>query len=294
MSNTNNNQINFLSLLQWLIIAIKKNIKVLLIINFVIIVIGVSAKLYIPKSYEGSLIVKSNFIEFHFISGILNPLSQHSKDKKTGSIARSLNIPMELAETFGGYDVTSLIDEEYVAKRKNTWEANLSEYEKDQVFELRVRSSKIENLPKIKDAVLNFLRNQDYIKKRQAFYLQKKKDIKTLYEADIESMTMIKDGFAKKGFDPNKAGNDLIIQGLGDFFFGSMRIYDEYIITQYEFEFNDSFEELSNFEIYTRHVYPRWTPFIIGMFLVGVFLSFIYIIIVELNRSLKTLEDSKN
>lgn len=290
MSNQDRNQINLLKIIQWLVLSIKDNSKVILSINIVLAIILISAKLYISKSYEGSLIVKSNIIEFHFISEILSPLGQHVEDRRAGSISRSLNIPIELAETFGGYEINSLIDEEHVAKRKITINENLTEYEKDQVFEMRIRSTRKKNLPQLKDAVLNYLRNQDYIKKRKEFFLERQQDVKKLYEKDIKSMSRIKESFAKEGFDPNIAGNDLIIQGLGDFYFGSMRIYENYVDTWYLTEFSNSFEELSNLEIYDRHVFPRWTPFIVGYVLAGFIISFIYILIVELKKSLKNID----
>lgn len=290
MSNQDNNQINLLKIIQWLFVSIRENIKVLIIVNTLLAIVLFSAKLYIPRSYEGSLIVKSNIIEFHFISEILSPLGQHIEDSKTGSIARSLNIPMELAQSFGGYEINSLIEEEYVAKRKITINENLSEYERDQVFELRIRSRDKSKLPELKKALLNYLRNQDYIKKRQKFYFERQKEIKELYEKDIKSMSKIKASFEENGFDPNVAGNDLIIQGLGDFYFGSKRIYESYAESAYLIEFNDSFEELSNFEIYDRHVFPRWTPFIVAFVLGGVILSFIYILFKELINSVRQLE----
>lgn len=290
MSNQDNNQINLLKLIQWLINSVKANIKALIIINAIIAASLVFAKLYIPQTYEGSLLVKSNIIEYHFISEILSPLIQHSKDRQTESIARSLNIPMELANSFGGYEIESLIDEEYVTKRRNTISENLSEYEKDQIFNLRVRSRKKEDLPKLKNALLRYLRSQKYIKERKKFFLERQQDVKKLYEADIQSMSKIKEAFSKNGFDPNAAGNDLIVQGLGDFFFGSMRIYENYVESWYLLEFNDSFEEMSKFEIYDKHVFPRWTPFIIAFVLISIILSFLYIIIVETGKSLKKIE----
>lgn len=290
MSNQDSNQINLLKVIKWLVVSIKTNFKTLLVINILLGVLLVSAKLYIPKSFEGSLIVKSNIIEFHFISEILKPLNHHIEDKKHQSIAKTLNIPGELAQSFGGYQITSLIDEEYVAKRKITIDENLTEYEKDQVFELRIRSSDKNKLPVLKDALLNYLRSQDYIKRRQEFFLERQKDIKQLYENDITSMSRLKESFAKDGFDPNVAGNDLIIQGLGDFFFGSMRIYENYVKAWYLTEFNNSFEELSKLEIYDKHVYPRWTPFIIAFVIAGSIISLVYLLIIELNRTLKQID----
>ncbi len=290
MSNEHSSQINLLKLIHWLVLSIKRNIKALLIINSILAIALISAKLYIPQSYEGSLIVKSNIIEYHFISEILAPLNQHLKDRKPESIARTMQIPLELAQAFGGYEINSLIDEEYVTKRRSTISENLTEYEKDQVFELRVRSKDKTQLPKLKTALLNYLRNQNYIKKRQKFYLNKQEEIRDLYLRDIKSMAKIKESFEENGFNPNLAGNDLIIQGLGDFYFGSMKIYQNYVDASYLIEFNNSFEELSKLEIYDKHVFPRWTPFIVAFVIGGTVISFFYLLFVELKRSLKQVD----
>ena len=69
-----------------------------------------------------------------------------------------------------------------------------------------------------------------------------------------------------------------------------MRVYESYIDAWYQLEFNDSFEEMSNFEIYDKHVFPRWTPFIIAFVLIGIVMSFAYVLIIELRKSLKEIE----
>lgn len=288
---TSNNQINFLGIIYWLVSSIKKHFRVLLIVNIILAVAVASAKIYIKPSYEGRMIVKSNIIEFHFIEQILAPLQQHIKDKRKESIAKSLKISPQLANTMGGFETQSIIDEEYVAKRRYTNADMLSEYEKDQVFELTVTAADKDSLPKLKNAILNYLRQQQYIRDRQQFFTERQKEIRDLYEKDIQSMQKIKESFGESGIDPNIKDNDLIIQGLGDFFFGSMKIYESYVDSWYLLEFNDSFEELSAFEIYDKHVAPRWTPFILIYILIAIIFSFVYITIAEMKVALRKYEE---
>lgn len=251
---------------------------------------AVSIKLYLPYIYEGRLIVKSNFIEFNYITEILSPLGQHKADFKSGSIAKTLQVDMETAEAFSGYELNSLIDEEYVTKRRNYAEELLNEYEKDVIFELVIKTNNPKKLPEIKDAILNYLRNQEYIKKRQKFYTEKKNTIDERMSEDIKFMKSIKENLAKNEYGGSENKNNIILQDAGDLFFRSFSIYNSYMDNLYEIEFNDSFEELSKFEIFEKHASPRWTPTIIITIIAGIVLSVFFIIGVEINRSLNESE----
>lgn len=289
MSNQDNNQINLLKIIQWIVISISRNLRSLIILNLVVLLCGVGYKLYKPKVFEGRLIVKSNIIEYHFISEILSPLARHKQDFQEQSIAATLEIDQDLANSFSSYSINSLIDEEYVTKRKNISSLQLTEYEKDQVFELVIGSSEKENLPLLKDAILNYLRKQEYIEKRREFYYQENLAEKKRLEFDIQSMNKIKEDFAEYGFNLPDFDNDLLIENLGDFYFGSTRIYERLQKRSYETLFNDSFEEMSKFEVFEKHASPRWTPYLIGTALAGVIFSFIFIIAVEVRQSIKEL-----
>jgi hypothetical protein len=191
MSNSNTQQVNLIGIIAWIIRSIKKNLKWLLIMNMIICVAIFLFKISESKVWSGVVTVKSNIVEFNHIESILEPLSQHVEEGKMKSISKSLNISDSLGETFAGFKLSSIIDEEYQTKRKFAPRENMTEYELDQIFTLEVRSTNTKNISALKDALINYLRNQRYIKERQKFFEGAQMEVSANLKKDIKSMREI-------------------------------------------------------------------------------------------------------
>ncbi len=264
--------------------AVNRSLKPLLIINTLILAGGIFWRLTTDLAYSGQVVVKSNFAEFNFIESIIDPINQHVKDRRPEGVARSLGIDLELARSCGRIRISSVIEKEYVTKRKLVKEEDLGEFEKDFVFELTVSSSDKENLPAIKDAVLNYLREQPFIKVRQKFYKEGREFLFGLLKKDIAVMDSIKQAYSEIDFNKEGTNGSLIIQDFGDFFFGTTRVYKEYFKFSYLYEFDDSFEEVSSFEYFDKYTSPRWTYVLLITALIGTVVSTIYILIAEVRN----------
>ena len=259
MSDSNSVQeVSIPSIIEGIFRLIKKYFLILVITNAIILAGGIGWRLNKDLAYEGTTLVKSNFLEYHFIEGIIEPLNRHINEMHPEILANSLGIDVALASKLGNISTRSLIDEEYVEKRKFKNLEDLDEYELDVVFELSLSSSEPEKLPALKDAVINYMKNQDYIKQRKAFYEKERQEISKILEKDLATMDSIKKGIANlmvSKEDPQ----GVIIQDLGDFYYAATMVYDIYVESHYKNEFKEAFEQISSLEVYGKYVYPRWT-----------------------------------
>lgn len=276
---------NFVEFFYLISKAVKRSLKPLLIINILILAGGIFWRLTTDLAYSGQVVIKSNFAEFNYIESMIEPLNQHVKDGRPEGIARSLGIDLSLAQSCGRVVVSSVIEEEYVTKRKLIKEEDLGEFEKDFIFELTIHSSDKKNLPALKDAVLNYLRKQPFIQSRREFYKEGREFLLELLRKDIASMDSIKNAYSKIDFNKEGTNGSLIIQDFGDFFYGTTKVYQEYIKFSYFNRFDDSFEEVSSFEYFDKYTSPRWTNVLLITALIGIVVSTIYILIAEV-RSL--------
>ncbi len=252
-------EISIPAIIQGIFKLVKRYSKILLVGNLIILALGLGWRFSKNKSFEGTSIVKSNFIEYHFIEKMVAPLNRHMDEQHPELLAKSLGIDPSMAMKFGSVSTSSLIDEEYVEKRKFKDETDLGEYELDVVFELSVTSSEPDLLPELKDAVLNYLANQEYIKRRKEFYSKERLEINKFLEKDLLTMDSIKRGLAQLTQPNSGTQPGIFIQDLGDFYLGGTLVYEEYIKNKYFNQFNKAFEEVSGIEIYGKYVYPRWT-----------------------------------
>ncbi len=277
-------QINFLEFFSALFKAIRRSIRPLLIINGVILIAGITYRLTTDLAFTGSVMIKSNFVEFNYIEELIEPLNQHVNDRRPEGLVRTLQIDEALARKMGKVSVESIIDEEYVTKRKLVAEEDLGELERDLVFKLTVSSSSTKDLSAIKNAVLDYLKSQPFLKSREEFYQKKRKLLAEKMENDLISMDSIKKSYTELKLGNRSNPGIVLIQDIGDFYFGSTKVYEEYLVHTYNHNFNKSIEEISTFEYFDKYASPRWTAVLVFTLFTGIFATILYLFLLEVNR----------
>jgi hypothetical protein len=279
LDDKNINQVSFLLFFNRLFGAIRSHIVPLSIFNLIILGSGITYRMVTDLSYEGSVLVKSNYVEFNYVESIIAPLNRHIKDRKKQTLVNSLGLTSEIAENCGKMTVSTVIDEEYASKRKFVQEEYLGEYEKDIAFILTISSGRKSDLPMIKESVLSYLRNQPYIKKRENFFAEQRIFLSGQLRKDIQAMDSMKHMYDQLKIGPDSDFKGLIVQDLGDFFFGGSKVYEEYLKVKYLSVFKDSFEEITNFEVYEKYASPRWTNVLVISALVGIVISGLFLFV---------------
>ncbi|MCS6822185.1 MAG: hypothetical protein NZ551_09995 [Microscillaceae bacterium] len=178
-----NDEINLLQLIAYLIRVVRKNLVVL----FILIALGIlTSWLYFQLAtplYKVRMIANSNFTDDKEVKAIATQLDEISKEENYDILAQKLQIKRKEAEKIKGFNAYGITGEDY--------NPNLPD-KKDSVFVIEVMISDNQLIETLNQAIPNYIKNLPVIQKKYQMTRQADEKILAQVRQDIAHMDTLK------------------------------------------------------------------------------------------------------
>ncbi len=250
---------------------------ILLIIASVIVSISYSNFLK-KKFYSTTMILNSDYLNKRIVDNTIEKLNLLAEEEDKKGLARVLQIPDTLAKNIHDFEAKPFVDESEIIEieilkeqLKNAQTDNKNEKVIEQVirrieienrhaFEITVRVYNPTVVHELETALLNYLRNNDYLKKRIEITKsnmlarkhkllaesQKLDSLKSVIYANYQSMaTQSRQGSNNVILSDKAVTNPIEIFNQDITIYNEIQIIDRHLYLQNDFEVIDSFTEFS-------------------------------------------------
>jgi len=282
-------------------------------------IIGVSVALAVAysfllkeKYYESTLIINCAHLNKRLADNALDKLDALAEETNAAGLAKVLNISDSLANSILGFKVRTFVTEEEIIDLellkkqlelvgKQGDEAAI-EYVLTRIdiddrhsFEITVRTSVPEIIPDLQDPVVNYLRNNSYVKRRldiNRSILQNKMD---KINSDLTKLDSLKraifENYKKMAVQGREGSNNVILsdRAVTDpivIFNADLALYNEMKGIEQNLYLEPEFEVIDGFTEFSEPASPGLVKLIVIAFVLGFIVAWLDLGVRELNKFL--------
>ncbi|HET8861117.1 hypothetical protein [Marivirga sp.] len=272
--------LNFILFIVGIKNAIVNNIKLLIVLGILGGLGGIVFHFFVPKYYESSLLLRSTYLNSRLMESSIDKLSQLAEDENKGSLAIALDIDTALANNIKGFRYEPFVSEEEIIELEIFKEQLKNEIEDEEVINRFVEQLSAANkstyriyiqvydnsaIPKLEEPILNYFRNNPFVKKRLQISdttLRLEYALIEEEEAELDSLKDILFNNIKVMGDRNRDGSNNVI--LADdqitnpisVFNESRSAYMKKLEIQRQLFLKPQFELIDGFTVYSEPASP--------------------------------------
>lgn len=294
--------------------ATLKNKYLIIFISILVCILSVIRNNFSDPIYSSSLLLSSEYFNGRIIDNSIEKLNLLCAETDKLGLSKELGLDQEVASNIVEFSAIPFISEddrvEIEVLKQKLQEMDLEEVEISEIisridienknaFQINVSVTKSEIIEGIESALVNYFRNNDYIKKRvisRENYLKERiaKLQKESLKMDSLKTAMIKvlENLSRN----NPKGSDNLYIGEQNpsdpvaIYREGLRINSEIITLKQELELKKDFELIDGLTVYRKPISAsRFKSGVYG-FLVGIAISYILIMLISINRYLTKVE----
>jgi hypothetical protein len=302
--------IGFLALLRRIPIENKFAFFLLIIAS---VAVGASYSNLLKKNYyESTMILSSSYLNKRLVDNTVDKLTLLASEQNKKGLAKILNIPDTLANNLIGFEAKPFVSEADVIELEVLKEQlkNAQGGKNDNVIEQVVRRIEIENrhafeitirtlsptiINNIQIALVNFFRNNDYIKRRIEITKQTLLARKAKLTTDLQKLDSLKgvifDNYKNMAAQSRQGSNNVILSDKAvtnpiEIYSEDAKLYAELQNVNKLLYLQPDFEIVDNFTEFSEPSSPSTVNIIFYSILVGIVLGYLLVATVSFNKYL--------
>jgi hypothetical protein len=279
--------------------------------------VGLSYSLFIKKKfYSTTMILNSSYINKRIIDNTIKKLNLLAEEEDTRGLAIELNIPDSLAENIHSFEAKPFVDESEIIELeilreqlKNVQADKKNEKVIEQVlekirienrhsFEITVRVYNPTVVKELEKAIVNYLRNNDYLKKRVEItktnmLARKQKLIKELQKLD-SLKSVIYANYQSMAAQSRQGSNNVILSDKAvtnpiEVYNQDLNLYTELQEIDRRLYLQDDFEVVDGFTEFSKPASAGLIRISAYSILIAIGLGYLIVALIRFNKYLDSL-----
>lgn len=287
-------------------------------ITIVSILLAIAYSFLLKKQYyESTMILSSRYLNKRLVDNTIEKLDVLSREPNKSNLARLFNISDTLADNIIGFSArpfiseTDIIELELLKEQLRTAQTDQPneqvikqvleklEIENRHSFEITIRTLNPQVIPNLQEALVNYFRNNDYVKRRieinrTTLLARKEKLAKDLQK--IDSLKAVIYANYKSMADQARSGsNNVILSDRSvtnpiEVYNRDLLLYDELQSVERQLYVQSDFEVVDGFTEFSEPASPSTTKMVLYALLLGIFVAYLDVAVRAFNNYLAKIE----
>jgi hypothetical protein len=281
------------------------------------IVLGVSYSQLLKKNfYESTMILSSDYLNKRLVDNTIDKLNLLADEKNKKGLAKVLNIPDTLAKNILEFTAKpfvaekDLIELEVLKEQLKNAQANAKnekvieqvvqriEIENRHAFEITVKTLNPTVITDLEKALVNFFRNNDYIKNRIEINKSNLLEKQTKLKSDVRKLDSLKsviyDNYKSMATQSRQGSNNVILSDKAvtnpvEIYDQDLNLYNQLQAINSQLYLQKDFEVVDGFTEFSEPASASPTKIILIFTGIGILLSYLAVGLVAFNKYLSSI-----
>jgi uncharacterized protein involved in exopolysaccharide biosynthesis len=261
-----NGEIDLLELFAKTILLVKKNAKIILLAFIIGTVLGLCYYQFVPKVYESKMILFSDILTLSYSERITESLDQLILEKNTEILSEKLKMSEQDAKQIAKFEI------------ENVKRDKIKDGKENEIFIVTVKVLDKNILLKLQEKIINYLRNNEYVRIRVE--LKKKYTIEIIkkIEEELLALEQLKIKITNGEFVRGAKGN-LVLFDPTTVHSKIVELNKERTLLKNTLETINSIQLVEGFTVFEKPVSPKLSYSLaggasFGLFFVGMVIAF--------------------
>jgi len=281
------------------------------------VVIGIAYSNFVNKQYyESTMILSSNYLNKRLVDNTIDKLNLLAGEKGKKGLAKVLNIPDTLADNILEFAAKPFVAEQDLielevlkeqlknaqadAKNEKVIEQviNRIEIENRHAFEITVRTLNPTVIGNLQAALVNFFKNNEYIKKRIKVTRSNLDEKKQKLTRDLEKLDSLKsviyDNYKNMAVQGRQGSNNVILSDKAvtdpiQIYTQDLDLYNQLQYINSEISLQRDFEIVDGFTEFSDPASASTPKIVVISILVGILVAYLLVAFINFNKYLENL-----
>lgn len=268
-------EIDLKDLLKKVIKVLERGTKAIFLSVLLGAVLGLGYFLNSGVSYQSSLVLSSDILKLANIEALFTPLELLLDEGNTALVSQKLHIEEELAEKLIALEVKSVFENETLNQEPISY------------FEITAMVSDNAILPELQQGLIEYLTNNDYVKRRVALDKEKLKVLIENVDNEIKEIELLKNRI-ESGSVLNSGSSNVVLMEPSNLYQQSMMMFEKKQAFIKELALVESIEVVKEFTPFSKPSSPSWILCLVMGFAGGLILGFAILFFREMDRYVRS------
>ncbi len=268
------------------------------------------------KFYESTMILTSNYLNKRIVDNTIEKLNLLAKEENASGLARALHIADTLADNIAKFEAkpfvaeTDLIELEVLKEQLKSAQENAKnakvidqvikriEIENRHAFELKVRTYNPAVISNLQNSLVNYIRDNEYIKKRIEINKQTLLEKKNKLQDELKKLDSLKGviyaNYKTMAEQPRQGSNNVILSDRSvtnpiDVYNQDLALYNELQLVERQLYIQPDFEVIDGLTEFSEPASASLPKMLVQALLIAIGLSYLIVAIREFNKYLASL-----